>query len=645
MSSVEHSFHVPPFPPFPSAERYVPVGSQDEALQRIQRAIEAWEAISLVIGPPGVGKSLLCQLLLKQFAGRREVVVLGDAMLDNPLLFQRHLLTRLNRVRGIHSTPLAPNEDPQFALVERLARSTAEFPGLLLLVDEAQALTPEVLETIRIITNTMSEGQPRVSAVLLGGPKLDETLALPSLEALVQRVATRCYLHPLNGDEALTYVQDVIKNCGSNPQEAITNEAIRAIHQACSGTPRLINQMMTAAIDCAASLNQSIIDNKIVDRAWATLQQLPSPVMDEPAIAPPNGESSNVEFGSLDDSMWGETSSDEQPASATFASATFESDDDASDLGRRWNDQALPNENEVLAEAETTDCETQACNTSECSEEACQTTGQCQSDQCHSDQCHSDQCQAEPCQGEQLPNGSFATSEPTTDQQTSDESLVCEAATASAEATDNIEFGSLSIDCQSYEGDYEMVSDVIGSALATNLPEIDEAESQRCEAPVAATPTADQLFGEFDDEEEIKPTVDALVASVDPVAECDANDHVASDLETSLHEEILSMRGAANSPLSLLGDDANDMDEVCEEAQMGEMQNQSAMAASAPVLWIEEDGEDIAVNHDDRDMLVIEDDVQVETAALHHESADVSAGRPVAVDFQAMLAKMRSPQS
>lgn len=242
MSSVEHSFHVPPFPPFPSAERYVPVGSQDEALQRIQRAIEAWEAISLVIGPPGVGKSMLCQLLLKQFSGRREVVVFGDAMLDNPLLFQRHLLTRLNRVQGIHSTPLAPNEDPQFALVERLARSTSEFPGLLLLVDEAQALTPEVLETIRIITNTMSEGQPRVSAVLMGGPKLDETLALPSLEALVQRVATRCYLHPLNGDEAQTYVRRVIENCGSNPSEAITNEAIRAIHQACSGTPRLINQ-------------------------------------------------------------------------------------------------------------------------------------------------------------------------------------------------------------------------------------------------------------------------------------------------------------------------------------------------------------------------------------------------------------------
>lgn len=616
MSSVEHSFHVPPFPPFPSAERYVPVGSQDEALQRIQRAIEAWEAISLVIGPPGVGKSMLCQLLLKQFSGRREVVVFGDAMLDNPLLFQRHLLTRLNRVQGIHSTPLAPNEDPQFALVERLARSTSEFPGLLLLVDEAQALTPEVLETIRIITNTMSEGQPRVSAVLMGGPKLDETLALPSLEALVQRVATRCYLHPLNGDEAQTYVRRVIENCGSNPSEAITNEAIRAIHQACSGTPRLINQMMTAAIDCAASLNQSIIDNKIVDRAWAMLQQLPSPVMDEPEMAAPSAEVSNVEFGALDDSAWNDSASEDQPATASFE---FE---ESNDHGRRWNDQPLPEEDETPVATAAPQCDIQACSTSECEDQACQSTGQCQSEKAEAEQ-------------NEL---KFAES----NEQMIDEQLVCEEATAQCDASaGEIEFGSLSIDCQSYEGDYEMVSDVIGSALAADLPETSDAE-ELVETPIAATPTADQLFGEFDDEEEIKPTADSLTATAESIAE---HDEVASDLETSLHEEILSMRGAANSPLSLVGDEANCSDEICDEEDMGAMQNQSAMAASAPVLWMEEDGDDIAVNHDDRDMLVIEDDVQVETAALHNESADLSAGRPVAVDFQAMLAKMRSPQS
>ncbi|MFG0264160.1 MAG: ExeA family protein [Rhodopirellula sp. JB055] len=630
MSSVEHSFHVPPFPPFPSAERYVPVGSQDEALQRIQRAIEAWEAISLVIGPPGVGKSLLCQLLLKQFSGRREVVMFGDAMLDNPLLFQRHLLTRLNRVRGIHSTPLEPNEDPQFALVERLARSTSEFPGLLLLVDEAQALTPEVLETIRIITNTMSEGQPRVSAVLLGGPKLDETLALPSLEALVQRVATRCYLHPLNGDEALTYVHDVIKNCGSNPTEAITNEAIRAIHQACSGTPRLINQMMTAAIDCAASLNQSIIDNKIVDRAWATLQQLPSPVMDEPAIAEPNADrsrttTSNVEFGSLDESTWNESLSDDADAGEGTSAP-----ENTAELARRWNDQPLPAETETVEETEPVACDSQSstdpecCDASQCSEEACQTSGQCQSNACQSEECSND-----------------AVAEP----------LVCDATQPQLESADNnLEFGSLSIDCQSidcqtYDGDYGVVSDVIGSNVATELPETEEAEPQACEAEAAATPSADQLFGEFEDEEEVKPNMDALTGSLETAAELDSHDDVASDLETSLHEEILSMRGAANSPLSVISEEATCAEEVSDEQKMGEMQNQSAMAAAAPVLWIEDEGEDIAVNHDDRDMLVIEDDVQVETAALHHESADVSAGRPVAVDFQEMLAKMRSPQS
>ncbi|MCC9655514.1 ExeA family protein [Rhodopirellula halodulae] len=615
MSSVEHSFHVPPFPPFPSAERYVPVGSQDEALQRIQRAIEAWEAISLVIGPPGVGKSLLCQMLLKQFAGRREVVMFGDAMLDNPVLFQKHLLTRLNRVQGIHSTPLEPGEDPQFALVERLARSTAEFPGLLLLVDEAQALTPEVLETIRIITNTMSEGQPRVSAVLLGGPKLDETLALPSLEALVQRVATRCYLHPLNGDEAIKYVQRVIEKCGSKPSEAITDEAIIAIHKACSGTPRLINQMMTAAIDCAASLNQSIIDTKIVDRAWAMLQQLPSPVMDEPTLADTGSNpTSNVEFGSLDDSGW-----NDEPV-AVEAPAKDE------EFGRRWDDDMKVSDESSLGFAadenlieDNNELHASSCDQLACGESACEETGRCQAN-----------------------------------------------ARAEEEACSGMEFGSLSIDCQTFEGDYEVVSDVVGSALASDLPEGDLASTEVTglenesvafesdveeEQPVAATPSAEQLFGEFDDEEEVGRVADALTAG-EPA---DGLNESMSDLETSLHEEILSLRGAANSPLALVDD--NDMivddetsaeacdNDVCDQEELGKMQEQSAQAAAAPVLWMDEDSDDMTISNDDRDMLIIEDDVQVETAALHHEAADLSSGRPVAVDFQAMLAKMRSPQS
>jgi hypothetical protein len=291
----------------------------------------------------------------------------------------------------------------------------------------------------------------------------------------------------------------------------------------------------------------------------------------------------------------------------------------------------MAEETEAAAGESPSANELECCDASQCSEEACQTSGQCQSNACQSETGSSD---------------AVAEMEPSTDQPCSDEPLVCEATPIQLDSADNnLEFGSLSIDCQTYEGDYGMVSDVIGSAVAADLPETEEAEPQECEAPVAATPTADQLFGEFDDEEEIKPTVDALAGSIEPTAELDPHDHVASDLETSLHEEILSMRGAANSPLSVIGEEATCADEVSDEEKMGEMQNESAMAAAAPVLWIEEEGEDIAVNHDDRDMLVIEDDVQVETAALHHESADVSPGRPVAVDFQEMLAKMRSPQS
>ena len=76
--------------------------------------------------------------------------------------------------------------------------------------------------------------------------------------------------------------------------EEESDEAIAAAHHACSGVPRLLNQLLTQAIDCAEEADQSLIDERVIDVAWAQLQQLPSPMVDEPKI---QIESTAVEFG------------------------------------------------------------------------------------------------------------------------------------------------------------------------------------------------------------------------------------------------------------------------------------------------------------------------------------------------------------
>lgn len=523
MSTVESQFHVPPFPPFPSAERYVRLGSQDEALQRLCRAVDAWEAISLVIGPPGMGKSLICRMLKNHFAGKREVIVFGDATLEDPASLQRHLLSRLDRIRGI-SAAATDHQDPQLAIIERIANSSNEFAGLLLLVDEAQELSPEVLDTIRILTNTMTnDGRPRVSAVLAGGPKLDETLSLPSLEALVQRVATRCYVHPLSSDETVQYVREVLRRSGGWDESQIEESAIRSIHRACSGVPRLINQLMTVSIEYAVSKGKKQVTEQTVDQAWAILQQLPSPIMDEPELNRPNFE---IEYGPLQD--------DHQDVVENVANNVAADTETGTDLE--------PISSQESAEASFFDREASIVDDD------------------------SDMLEIEPC----------------------DEPKAF-----------------VEMDCQTI-GSFESVPSQfadfqIDSLQCDSIAVENHGFSETTDYSDSFT---DDLFGEFDEEEPVENVAPSLSLN-----NGDPSRPPTEDLEASLHREILSLRGAA----------------------------------SAPVLWIE-DGEAADPIVDDRDLLVIEDDVEVDGASVSNEvEIEESPGKPVAVDFQAMLAKMRSP--
>ncbi|MEO1616588.1 MAG: AAA family ATPase [Planctomycetota bacterium] len=291
MKNSDQDFALPPFPAFPSASRYTELGPVADALGRISRSIAAREAISLVMGPPGTGKSLVCAVLAKQFASSHDVIQLGDTSITDESSLLKFVLHRL----GV-AFDASRHEELEFLVNERLAGSKANPNGAILIVDEAATLTESVLESIRRLTNLMVDGVPALSVVLAGGVKLDETLTAPALEGLVQRVAARCYLHPLNLDETRAYLRDSISQCDASPDETISESAISGIYHATSGVPRLINQMMTEAIDCAAELGETLIDEHTIDKAWASLQQLPSPMIEEPKLS---HEPSDIEFGEL----------------------------------------------------------------------------------------------------------------------------------------------------------------------------------------------------------------------------------------------------------------------------------------------------------------------------------------------------------
>jgi type II secretory pathway predicted ATPase ExeA len=291
MSTTTSNQSIPPFPPFPSVARLVELGSAKDAISRVSRAIRSNESLSLVIGPPGVGKSLVCNAVANEFSETHDVVMLGEIPITDAASYYRAVLHHL----GVDFQNI-PVGDLYVSLVDRITGHAMTQGQLVIVVDEAQSLSAEVLDAIRTTTNIMKDQQPCVSAVVCGGVKLEDTLATAAMESFTQRVATRCYLHPLNASETRQYISESIRACGSVPDETMTDEAMGAVHHACNGVPRLINQMMTEAIDCAADAGQSLIDEKVIDRAWATLQQLPSPMVEEQKIV---HQSAPVEFAAL----------------------------------------------------------------------------------------------------------------------------------------------------------------------------------------------------------------------------------------------------------------------------------------------------------------------------------------------------------
>ena len=277
-----------PFPAVPAPEHYLPVGPIDEAIRRLCRMISRGEALGVVMGPPGTGKTLLGQTLISLHGKTHLAVLLGETRFGTRAGLIRQLLHHLGR-----PSREADEDALHLTLVDRLTTDTDSPRPLLLVIDEAQALSADLLDEIRMLTNLVRGGRPLVQTVLLGGPALEDSLADPHLESFVQRIAARCYLHPLNLDETAFYIRESIKPIGIEVDE----DAIRAVHFASAGIPRLINHLMDGAVDIARMRHANRVDNACVQIAWADSQQLPSPVLDA-AIRPLQ---STIEFGELDE--------------------------------------------------------------------------------------------------------------------------------------------------------------------------------------------------------------------------------------------------------------------------------------------------------------------------------------------------------
>ena len=151
----------------------------------------------------------------------------------------------------------------------------------MLIVDEAQNLTDEVLEEIRMLTNLETFTEKLLQIVLVGQPELEQKLKQPQLRQLRQRLTLRAKTHPLTLEETKAYIQQRLRIAGSNGQQIFDPEAVMAIHRYANGIPRVINLL------CEHCLVSAFVDQQKVDcrRRWL----MPWPGILIWAMAPPAG--------------------------------------------------------------------------------------------------------------------------------------------------------------------------------------------------------------------------------------------------------------------------------------------------------------------------------------------------------------------
>jgi general secretion pathway protein A len=213
-------------------------------------------------GEVGTGKTTLSRLLLEQLPENTRVALMLNPRLS-PVELVETVCEELKLDIGGRRGSLKALTD---ALNTFLLDAYAQGLRVVLIVDEAQALSPESLEQVRLLTNLETPTQKLLQIILLGQPELRDMLARPELRQLTQRITARYHLTPLDADESEAYVRHRMAVAGCN-RIPFSRLALRALYLRSGGVPRLINVIADRALMAGFAREQSSFGERLVHRA------------------------------------------------------------------------------------------------------------------------------------------------------------------------------------------------------------------------------------------------------------------------------------------------------------------------------------------------------------------------------------------
>jgi general secretion pathway protein A len=213
-----------------------------EGLATLVYAVNSGKGFVMLTGEVGTGKTTLLHALLSQLDSSTNSAFLFNPKLD-PMGFFRILFDELGVGPACDSKAeylLALNE----YLIEKLAANER----VLLIVDEAQNLSTEMLEEIRLLSNLETPTSKLIQIMLVGQPELQMLIDQPELRQLRQRISLRHHLRPFDEGEVTEYVNERLSKAGYTGRGIFKKKAIRELYQVTEGTPRMINNVCDAAL-------------------------------------------------------------------------------------------------------------------------------------------------------------------------------------------------------------------------------------------------------------------------------------------------------------------------------------------------------------------------------------------------------------
>jgi type II secretory pathway predicted ATPase ExeA len=253
-----------PFRATPDTAFYYPATCHERALAQILQAIADDEGLVLLTGEPGTGKTLLCHCLLERLGPDT-----ASAFLTNSHFRDRAgLLQTILYDLGLPYAGLGEQE-MRLALTDYLLKNCQAGKRTVLVIDEGQHLTPEVLEELRLFGNLETRNSKAFQVILAAQRGLEETLRLPELAAFHQRLAVRPRLEALDVHEAADYLVHQLRTAGGRPERIITDEALETLARATGGVPRLLNQTAHQALCLAQSSDAPEVDVEVALEALA----------------------------------------------------------------------------------------------------------------------------------------------------------------------------------------------------------------------------------------------------------------------------------------------------------------------------------------------------------------------------------------